>query len=204
MSTNTRTTGRLSAKVAGSIAVVGAAAAVAGLGTFGGFTGSTSALDASAGTGVLSVDVSQAGSSAPVPIATVSMLPGDVGAFPMDLHNSGTVDLSTVKLDSRAVTSSLLDTDRQHGLQLKLETCEAAWVRTSATSFTCATGKKELYAGPVAADVTLDGAYSLTAGKKDHLLATVSFPTTGGDALQGQSSSMEFVFVATQRDGAAR
>ena len=63
MSMQISTAGRLSAvKVAGSIAVVGAAVAVAGLGTFGGFTGSTEAVDAGVDTGVLSIDVSAAGS----------------------------------------------------------------------------------------------------------------------------------------------
>ena len=204
MSRNIRTLGRHGAvKVAGSIAVVGAAAAVAGLGTFGDFTGSTEAVDSGVDTGVLSIDVSAAGTSTPVPVTTASMLPGDVGSFPMDLRNGGDVDLSSLVLASYATESSLLDTDLVDGLQLDLDTCATAWVR-SGYSYSCTGGATDLYAGPVAADVTLAGAYSLAAGQTDHLLATVSFPTTGGDALQDQQSSLEFVFTATQRDGAAR
>lgn len=204
MSTNTITAGRLSAaKVAGSIAIVGAAVAVAGIGTFGGFTASTSAVDAAVDTGVLSIDVSSAGTTAPVPVTTANMLPGDVGYFPMDLRNSGDVDLSGLTLTSSAVVSSRLDSDKVHGLQLKLDTCGSAWVRSGA-AWTCADGASQLYAGPVAGSTALAGARSLRAGSTDHLLATVSFPTTGGDAMQNQSSSLEFVFTAAQRAGAAR
>ncbi len=110
MSTTTRTTtGRRSAgKVVGSIVVVGAAAAVAGMGTFGSFTDSTSAVDAGVDTGVLSIDVSAAGTTAPVPVTTANMLPGDVGYFPMDLRNGGDVGLSSLTLGSSAVVSSRL------------------------------------------------------------------------------------------------
>jgi len=204
MSTTTSTAGRPSAvKVVGSIVVVGAAAAVAGLGTFGGFTSSTSAVDAGVDTGVLSIDVSAAGTTAPVPVTTASMLPGDVGYFPMDLRNGGDVDLSSVTLGSSAAVSSRLDTDPVHGLQLAIDTCEVAWVRSGA-AWTCAPGADQLYAGPVVTSTELVGAHSLAAGKTDHLLATLSFPTTGGDAMQDLSSSLELVFTAAQRDGEAR
>ncbi|MGY2126946.1 hypothetical protein [Blastococcus sp. SYSU DS0617] len=198
MSTTTSTV-----KVAGSIVVLGAAVAVAGLGTFGGFTDSTSAVDAGVDTGVLSIDVSAAGTSAPVPVTTATMMPGDVGYFPMDLRNGGTVDLSSVTLGSSAAVSSRLDSDPVHGLQLQIDTCETAWVRSGAT-YSCAGGADQLYAGPVATSAELAGAHSLEAGKTDHLLATVSFPTTGGNAMKDQKSTLEFVFTAAQRDGGSR
>jgi len=205
MSTTTSTTtGRRSAgKVVGSIVVVGAAAAVAGLGTFGEFTDSTSAVDAGVDTGVLSIDVSAAGTTAPVPVTTANMLPGDVGYFPMDLRNGGDVDLASVTLGSSAVVSSRLDSEPVHGLQMTIDTCEVAWVRSGA-SWTCAPGADQLYAGPVVTNTALPGALSLEAGATDHLLATVSFPTTGGNEMKDQSSSLEFLFTAAQRDGGAR
>ncbi|MDT0277342.1 hypothetical protein [Blastococcus goldschmidtiae] len=198
MSTTTST-----AKVAGSVVVVGVAVAVAGLSSFGQFTGSTEAVDAGVDTGVLSIDVSAAGTSAPVPVTTATLMPGDVGYFPMDLRNGGTVDLSSVTLVSSAAVSSRLDSDPVHGLQLEVDTCETAWVRSGA-AWSCAAGADPLYAGPIAASAELLGAHSLAAGATDHLLATVSFPTTGGDAMQNQKSTLEFVFTAAQRDGGSR
>jgi len=205
MSTTTSTTDRRrsTGKVVGSIVVVGAAAAVAGLGTFGSFTDSTSAVDAGMDTGVLSIDVSAAGTTAPVPVTTANMLPGDVNYLPMDLRNGGDVGLSSLTLGSSAVASSRLDSDKVHGLQMTIDTSDVAWVGSGA-SWTCAPGARQLYTGPVVANAALPGALSLEAGKTDHLLSTVSFPTTGGDTMQNQSSSLEFVFTAAQRVGGAR
>jgi hypothetical protein len=204
MSTITSTTGRRSAgKVVGSIAVVGAAAAVAGLGTFGEFTASTDAVDAGVDTGVMNVDVSYGGTTLPVPVSTVNLLPGDKVSAPLDLRNTGDVDLSSLTLDSYATASSKLDTDAVHGLQLSLDSCDSAWIR-SGWDYSCAGEAVTLYAGPVVAEKELTGLRSQTAGSTDHLLATVSFPTTGGDLMQNQSSSLEFVFTAAQRAGGAR
>jgi hypothetical protein len=190
-------------KVVGSIAVLGTAAAVAGLGTFGGFTDSTSAVQAEADTGVLSIDVSLAGTTTPVPYTSVGLMPGDSGGMPIDLRNDGTVDLSSVVFQSRATSSSLLDTDQVNGLQLKLESCATLWVQ-SGWNYSCAGGATQLYAGPIVANQALPGARSLQAGAIDHLLATVSFPTTGGNAMQNQVSTLEMVFTGMQRDGGAR
>lgn len=207
MSRNIRTLGRTGAvKVAGSIAVVGAAAAVAGLGTFGNFTGSTQAVDAGVGTGVLSVDVALTDGSAPpsFPVALPRMNPGDAMSMPLDLRNSGNVDLASLTLASTATTSSLLDRDTVHGLQLELESCATPWTRTGLDSYSCAGTAVPVYTGPIATQAQLPAARSMAAGVTDHLVATISFPTTGGDVLQGQSSAFSFVFEAVQRDGAAR
>ncbi|WP_137160401.1 hypothetical protein [Blastococcus sp. CCUG 61487] len=201
---STSTARRVSAgRIVGSIAVVGAAAAVAGLGTFGAFTSSTEAVEAVADTGVLSIDVSIAGTSAPVPYSSFGMLPGDSGSFPMDLRNGGSVDLASLVFESRATTSSLLDTDQVNGLQLKLETCATPW-SASGQNWTCSGGATELYDGPIVANSPLTGARSLQAGVVDRLLATVSFPDTNQNALQNQSSTFEFTFTGTQRDGGNR
>lgn len=201
MSTSTRTAS--TGKVVGSIVVVGAAMAVAGLGTFGSFTDTTEAVDAAADTGTVKIDVSANGYTGPFPVPTLPMLPGDSISFPLDLVNGGTADLASLVLQSTAPMSSLLDSDETHGLQLRVQTCESAWAGPDSNR-TCAGGAEELYAGPIRADKSLTGAHSLAAGQTDHLLATVSFPTTGGNAMQNQKSTVSFVFVATQRDGAAR
>lgn len=205
MSTNSSTAGRLSVKVAGSIAVVGAAVAVAGLGTFGSFTGSTEAVDAGVDTGVLAIDVTFADGSTPSPVALPlpNMLPGDAISVPLDLRNGGDVDLSKVVLRSYATVSSKLDTEAVHGLQLELDSCATPWAG-SRGNYSCTGGAVELYRGRIATETPLAEARSLAAGVTDHLLATVSFPTTGGDDMQNQESSFAFVFDATQRDGAAR
>lgn len=200
---STTTTRRRNArKIVGTVAVVGAAAAAAGLGTFGSFTDSTAA-DAAVATGVLSIDVSAAGSSAPVPYTSANLLPGDSGSMLMDLRNGGDVSLSSLVLGSRATTSSALDTDRVNGLQLKVESCGTPWAG-SAGSYTCAAGDIDLYSGPIVVNQALPTARSLAAGATDHLLVTVSFPGGAGNQLKNNSSTLEFVFTGTQRDGGNR
>ena len=59
-------------------------------------------------------------------------------------------------------------------------------------------------AGPIVMDAPLAGAASLTPGRVDHLLATIDFPSTAGDAHKNKVSELAFRFTAVQRDGAAR
>jgi hypothetical protein len=191
------------AKVVGTIGVVGAAAAVAGLGTFGGFTASTTPVDTSVDAGTLSIDVSQAGSSAPIPATTGRIMPGQTQSFPMDLRNGGDVDLARLVMTSQASASSALDSDPVHGLQLELRSCDVEWTR-SGDDYSCAGTAVDLYEGRVLVDQALTGARSLTAGGVDHLLAEVTLPTSGGNTMQGEKSTLSFVFTGTQRGGSNR
>jgi hypothetical protein len=195
---------RSAVTIVGAIAAVGAAAAVAGLGTFGQFTDSTAPVRTDVDTGVVSVDVSDAGSGT-VPFAGGLMLAGDARTHLIDLVNSGDTALSAVTLTSWATASSPLDSDTRNGLQLAVESCSVAW-DTSGAEPACAGVEREFYAGPIiVADRALARAASLAAGKTDHLLLTASLPQTAtGDAFEGASSSLSFVFTGTQRGGGAR
>jgi hypothetical protein len=197
-------THRSAVTIVGAIAAVGAAAAVAGLGTLGEFTDSTAPVNTDVGTGVVSVDVSDAGSGT-VPFAGGLMLAGDERTHLIDLVNSGDTDLGSVTLTAWATDSSPLDADRQRGLQLAVESCSVPW-NTSGAEATCGGAEREFYAGPIiVTDKALDGATSLAAGRTDHLLLTASLPKSAtGDDFEGASSSLSFVFTGTQRGGGAR
>lgn len=190
------------AKIVGSLAVVAAAGAVAGLGTFGGFSGSDS-VDTGVGTGVLSIGLDAAAGTAGVPFTGGKMLPGDVERVPFDLVNDGDVPLSAVTFGSVARRSGPLDTDRVNGLQLRVQSCSQDWTAAGG-GYTCAGDVTDFYAGPIVMREALPGAASLAPGGVDHLLTTVTFPATAGDELRRQSSALTFTFAATQRDGAAR
>lgn len=205
MSTSTSTARRSStaAKVVGTIGVVGAAAAVAGLGTFGNFTASSTPVGTGVDSGTLSIDVSQAGSSAPIPATTGRIMPGQTQSFPMDLKNLGDTDLASLVMTSQADASSLLDSDPVDGLQMELQSCDVQWTRSGDT-WSCSGTPVDLYAGPVLLDEALTGARSMTAGDVDHLLISVSLPTSGGNVMQGEQSTLSFVFTGTQRGGENR
>jgi len=203
MNQQTNARRRNAGKIVGTVAVLGAAAAVAGMGTFGGFTDSTSAVDANLNAGVLSIDVSAPGSSAPVPYTSAMLLPGDSGSILIDLRNGGDVSLKSLALTSRATVSSGLDTDRANGLQLKVQSCATPWTG-SAASWSCAGSVNDLYTGPIVFDQGMAGARSMQAGAVDHLLVTVAFPGGAGNQLKNMSSSFEFVFTGMQRDAGPR
>ncbi|MCW2742258.1 MAG: uncharacterized protein JWR45_2680 [Blastococcus sp.] len=190
--------------IVGAIAAVGAAVAVAGLGTMGGFTDSTAPVGTQVDSGVLSIDVSQPGGPA-VPFAGGAMVAGDSRTTLIDLVNDGHTPLSAVALNSWATSSSVLDTDAVNGLQLTVQSCSVAWT-TSAAAPTCSGTVRSYFSAPiVVTDRVLTGTQALTAGATDHLLLTASLPSSAsGDAFEGASSGLNFMFTGVQRNGAAR
>jgi hypothetical protein len=201
-----RTTARRTAtkKVVGSLGVLGAAAAVAGLGTLGGFTDSTTPVDTQVDTGVVSIALNPAANYATVPVVTGGLLPGDTSATPFNLVNDGTAAWGSVSFRSWATSSSRLDSDPVHGLQLSLESCSVPWAVAGPGTYSCPGTVTDFYTGPVIMDTTLANAASVTPGQVDHLLATIEFPSTAGNTFTGQTSGLAFTFTAVQRDGAVR
>ena len=189
------------ARVAGSLGVVVAAAAVAGLGVFGTFTDSTTPAAVSIDNGVVSVALAAAGGGASVPLQFGSLLPGSSVTKAIDLVNDGTSALSSVSLATKATKSSLLDTDATKGLQMSVQSCSVAW----SAADTC-TGdlRTVLTSGPVVRTSALTAPLSLAAGRTDHLAVTVTLPSSADDSFAAQASDLELVFTAVQRDGAAR
>ena len=121
MSSSTRDTTRT---VLGSLAVLGSAAAVAGLGTFGTFTDSTTPISTQVASGTVSIDLTQP--AAPIPAVTTGLLPGDSIARTVTLRNDGDSPLSSVALGVTTTNPSVLTTDTVHGLQLALQSCSVA------------------------------------------------------------------------------
>lgn len=192
-------------KVVGTLAVVGAAAAVAGLGSYATFTETTAPVDTEVDTGVVSIELNAAGDTGSVPFAGGPMLAGDSRRHLVDLVNNGDTALGSVALTTTATESSVLDADPVNGLQLTVQGCTQAW-STSGEDYTCGGDSLTFYDGPiVAADRALAGASSLTAGGVDHLLMTATLPSTAsGDEFGNATSSLTFVFTGTQRTGGAR
>ena len=191
-------------RVAGSVAVLGAAAAVAGLGTYSTFTDSTSPVNTGISTGALSLSLQSGGTQATVPFQGSTLLAGDSISQPLDLVNDGTVAFGDLTMAMSATASSVLDTDRTNGLQLEVQNCATAW-SGSAGSYSCAGGASTVYAGPMVVTRALTGAASLAPGGVDHLLLTASLPATAdGAAFQGRASTLSLVFDGAQRAGAGR
>ena len=199
MSTKSRRT--TSRKVIGSLAIAGAAAAVAGLGTFGTFTDSTTPVATTVQSGTVDINLTERGTS--FPVTTAGFVPGDSLSRAVDLSNDGTSPLSSVTLASTATAASALTSDATDGLQLAVRSCPVAWTQAG-SAYTCSGTASTLYSGAAVTSRALPGAASLAAGGVDHLLLTLSLPTTAGNGFEGLSSTLNLTFTGVQRAGAAR
>ena len=206
MSTKTRRSN--TRKVVGSLAIAGTAAAVAGLGTFGTFTDSTTPVATTVQTGTLDINLAQPSGAYAIPVTTTNFVPGDSITRSVNLSNDGSTALSSVTMTSIATgTPSVLTTDSTNGLQLSLKACSVAWTQggtASAPSYTCSGTTTTMYSGPAAASLQLSNPASLNPTGVDNLVFSVSLPTTADNTFQNKSASLSITFTGTQRAAAAK
>jgi len=192
-------------KVVGSLAIIGTAAAVAGMGTFGSFTSSTTPVNTTIQSGSLSINVSQTGYA--VPVTTAGFLPGDSLTRAVTLINDGSAALGSISFSSVATAGSVLTTDTVNGLQLSLKSCSVPWTQggtASAPSYTCGGTTATLANGPAVNSIGLVNPASLNPGGVDHLVFSVSLPTSADNTFQGKSATLSLSFTGVQRTGTAR
>lgn len=191
-------------KVAISVMMAATAAAVAGLGTFGSFTATTSASEAvNSGTVSLTLADNNFATNA------ASIVPGDTINRQVKLVNSGDTNQASISLTTTATTSSILDTDATNGLQLSVQSCPTAWTQSAVGSgftYSCTGTATTLVAARpvVGANIALPSIAALTAGSTSYLVVTMTLPTTADNTFQGKSSTVSFTFNGTQRAGTQR
>jgi hypothetical protein len=188
-------TGRRTARrITATVATVAAWTAVAGIGTYGTFPGSTQSLASQRG----HVSLALAGSagSTEVPLEFSGLVPGGAVTQAVTLVNDGRADLSAVTVSTVIVESSLLDTDPTDGLQLAVDSCSVAWT----PEWTCPGEWGLLVApGPVRRRTELQEPASRAAGARDHLAVTVTLPETAGNEFNGLRSELVLTFTGLQR-----
>ena len=192
-------------KVVGSLGIIGAAAAVAGMGTFGTFTDSSTPVATTIASGTLSIDVTQQGYS--VPVTTSNFVPGDSMTRAVNLINDGSAALGSVTLASTVQTPSILTTDTTNGLQLTVKSCSVAWTQggtAQAPTYTCSGTERLLGSGPAVTNMVLSNPASLVAGATDYLTFAISLPAAADNSFQGKSAALSLTFTGTQRTGSAR
>jgi spore coat-associated protein N len=194
-------------KIAASVVLVGAAASVAGLGTFGSFTDSTSASQA-VSTG--KVDISSAAGAQGFSVAATDLVPGDTVQRSVVLtRSSDTEKFGSVKLTTTATNNNLLTTDAANGLQLKVDQCSVAWVKAAnSKDLTCSGTTTNLVAQRAVIGSNLDLGAATTelnsVGAASNLRATLTLPTGADNSFQGLTNTVNFTFDATQRAAEAR
>src|SRR5437660_8481210 len=120
-----------------TVAVLGATASIAGLGTFATFTSSTSASHTVA-SGTVVIALGASGSANRLSVGATGLAPGDTLERAVDVINNGTIDMASVTLATTATASSLLDTDATNGLQMVIDKCSVAWTEAGPPyTYTC-------------------------------------------------------------------
>jgi len=189
-------------KLIASLAVLGAAAAIAGLGTYATFTSSTSASHTIA-TGTLSLTsgpTNRLGTGASLVAA------GDSMQRAIDLNYAGSISFGSATLTTNATTSSALDTDTTDGLHMAIDKCSVAWTESGPPyTYTCSgTTSSVLASAPVIGSNLALSNLTLTAGSTDHLRVTVTLPGTAGNSFENLSSTIAYTFTGVQRAGTSQ
>src|SRR5437660_7522978 len=179
-------------KILGSFAVLGAAASVAGLGTFATFTSSTNASQ-SIQSGTVSITLGATGPANRLTVGASNLVAGDTIQRAVDLVNNGTAssdNLSSIQLTTTASPSSPLDTDATNGLQMVVDKCSVAWTESGPPyTYTCGGTTSSVLASRavIGSNLTLSNLGSTTAGATDRLRVTLTLPSGAGNSLQNQS-----------------
>jgi spore coat-associated protein N len=190
------------------LAIVAAAAASAGaFGTFNSTVSDTHSV--ASGTVVIALGAHGAQTNR-LDVPATNVAPGDTIERSVDLLNTGTLDLADIVLTTTApVTTSLLDTDATNGLQMQIDNCATAWTEawsSPAYTYTCSGGSTSVLAqrAVIGSALALTNLTALTAGDTDHLLLTLTLPSTTDNTFQGLSSTIDYSFTGTQRAGTNR
>ncbi|NPC96633.1 TasA family protein [Nocardioides sp. zg-DK7169] len=191
-------------KVVASVALLAGAASVAGLGTFGAFTDTTTA-DQDVATGTVRLGALDSSISEQV----TGLVPGDWIERPVTLTRAqdsetfGSLKLTTTVTDIKGGMGAAVD-----GPQLAVDACSVAWVPKSEGSkeLTCPAGPESVVtARPVLGSFSLNDVVPALNEEAAvaHLRVTLKLPATAGEEFKNASAKVRFTFDAVQRNGQA-
>lgn len=198
-------------KILLSLGVLGAAASIAGLGTYATFTDSDNASH-TISTGTVDVNLGAVGANNRLTVGATGLVPGDTIQRRVKVTNAGSENFASIKLTTVATTSSVLDTDATNGLQMVIERCTngIGWSESGPPyTYTCDLvvagdnlGTKATVLASqrvIGADLTLSNVTATTSTNTDDLRVTLSLPSTADNTFQNKSSTIQYTFNATQR-----
>ena len=192
-----------STKVLASVVLVAGAASVAGLGTFGAFTSTTSASE-SVATGKVVLGLTQHAALGTT-VAANDLVPGDTVQRAVVLtRSSDTETFGSVKLTTAGGTANKLTTDTANGLQLAIDQCSTGWTKAANTNeLTCSGTVTSIIATRPVVGTNLDLGAATTAlngaNAAANLRISLSLPTAADNTFQGLNNTIAFTFDATQR-----
>jgi spore coat-associated protein N len=194
-------------KLLATVAVLGAAASIAGLGTYATWTSTTSENHTiSSGTVTIALGATGAATNR-LNVGASALAPGDTVQRSVDLTNSGSIDLAGVTLTTTASPSSLLDTDTTNGLQMVVDKCSVAWTEAGPPyTYTCSGTTSSVLASRavIGSNLSLSNLGVTASGATDHLRVTLTLPGGAPNTLQNQSSTITYAFTGTQRTATSK
>ena len=194
-------------KLLATVAVLGAAASIAGLGTYATWTSTTSENHTiSSGTVTIALGATGAATNR-LNVGASALAPGDTIQRSVDLTNSGSIDLAGVTLTTTASPSSLLDTDTTNGLQMVVDKCSVAWTEAGPPfTYTCSGSTSSVLASHavIGSNLSLSNLGVTAPGATDHLRVTLTLPSGAPNTLQNQSSTITYAFTGTQRTATSK
>jgi predicted ribosomally synthesized peptide with SipW-like signal peptide len=192
-------------KLLATVAVLGAAASIAGLGTYATWTSTTSENHTiSSGTVTIALGATGAATNR-LNVGASALAPGDTVQRSVDLTNSGSIDLAGVTLTTTASPSSLLDTDATNGLQMVVDKCSVAWTEAGPPyTYTCGGTTTTVLASRPVVGSNLSLSNAMSSGATDHLRVTLTLPNTADNSFQNKSSTITYAFTGTQRTATSK
>ena len=194
-------------KLLATVAVLGAAASIAGLGTYATWTSTTSENHTiSSGTVTIALGATGAATNR-LNVGASALAPGDTIQRSVDLTNSGSIDLAGVTLTTTASPSSLLDTDATNGLQMVVDKCSAAWTEAGPPfTYTCSGSTSSVLASRavIGSNLSLSNLGVTAPGATDHLRVTLTLPSGADNSFQNKSSTITYTFTGTQRTATSK
>jgi spore coat-associated protein N len=192
-------------KLLATVAVLGAAASIAGLGTYATWTSTTSENHTiSSGTVTIALGAQGAATNR-LNVGASGLAPGDTVQRSVDLTNSGSIDLAGVTLTTTASPSSLLDTDATNGLQMVVDKCSVAWTEAGPPyTYTCGGTTTTVLASRPVIGNNLSLSNAMSSGATDHLRVTLTLANTADNSFQNKSSTITYSFTGTQRTATSK
>ena len=194
----------LTPKLLSSAAVIGAAASIAGLGTYATWTSSTTAQNQTVSAGTVQIAL---GSTNRLTTNATGLVPGDTVERAVDLDGpaSGISGIGSISLGVSVGSSTLLDSDTTNGLHINVDSCPSAWTESGtapAYTYSCSGSVTSLVSNqPVIGNFNLPSLNSMNVSGVDHLRVKLTLPGTAPTTMMGLSDTLSYVFTATARAG---
>jgi spore coat-associated protein N len=198
----------VSRKVLLSAALVTVAATVIGVGAFATFTDTASVSQVNTSGTVTLNPIGTSAANNRLSIGATNIAAGDTIERSVDIKDTGSIDLTDVKLTTTASPTSILDSDVTNGLQMLIEKCSVAWTEAGAGppyTYTCGgTTSTALASTPVIVANQALANLNITNGTDNFLRVKLTLPSGAGNTFQAKASKINYSFTATQRAAQAK